>query len=227
MPTEWQAGPTSPPGSPRPSSAISQLWKQQLPTELEWITIFDHLSQLITLDHAFTPKEMEGALTTGCWVEPTLVRLLAMRPLTRGNERCHVIEEVCRLGTLLFLAPIWRWFGASPVWTFNISANLLSVLNAHMVEWDELKPLLTWAVYFAAIETRDTQERSQFVFILAVLMSGWQMREWDELIKLIKGVLWADVIFASSDDAIREDVLSIMQTPTGHMSPLTEIVDDA
>jgi hypothetical protein len=194
---------------------------------LDWITIFDDISQLLALDRGFTQKELDSAITTGSWMEPTMVRLLAIRPLSRGSESDHIIEEVCRLGTMLFLAPIWRWLGASPVWTFNISRNLLSVLNSHMVEWGELKPLLAWTVYFGAIETHDLQERSQFVFILAVLMSGWQMQEWDELRELVKGVLWVDLVFAGSDDAIREDVLSIMQMPTSAGTPLTEVVEDA
>jgi hypothetical protein len=159
-------------------------------------------------------------------MEPTMVRLLAIRPLIRGHERSHVIEEVCRLGTMLFLAPIWRWFGASPVWTFNLTRNLLSVLNSQMVEWGELKPLLAWAVYFAAIETRDMQERSQFVFILAVLMSGWQMQEWDELMALVKSVLWVDLVFGSSGDSVRDDVLSIMQMPASSVSSIVEVVDE-
>jgi len=195
--------------------------------EMDWISIFDDISQLIALDRGFTQEELESAATTGSWMEPTMVRLLAVRPLNRGKKEGHIIEEICRLGTMLFLAPIWRWLGASPVWTFNLSRNLLVVLNNHMVDWGELKPLLAWTVYFAAIETRDLQERSQFVFILAVLMSGWQMQKWDELKKLIKSVLWVDLIFASSDDAIREDVLSIMQKPTGDVTPLTEVVEDA
>jgi hypothetical protein len=227
LPHRWQKDSRSPPGSPRPLSAISLQWKQQLPMKLDWITVLDDISQLLALDRGFNQKELDGAATTGSWMEPTMVRLLAIRPLVHGNERGHVIEEVSRLGTMLFLAPIWRWFGASPVWTFNISRNLLTVLNSHMIEWEELKSLLAWAVYFAAVETRDTQERSQFVFILAVLMSGWQIHEWDEFMEVVKSVLWVDLVFAGSDDTIRHDVLSIVQMPASDMTPITEIVDDA
>jgi hypothetical protein len=61
---------------------------------------------------------------------------------------------------LLFLSPIWRHMGANPVWTSTFSRNLLELLNNNRVEWVELKPLLVWTVYFAAIETRDLGQRA-------------------------------------------------------------------
>lgn len=187
---------------------------------MDWITIFDDVNQLIMLDRGFTKDEKHLAETTGCWMEPIMVRLLAFRPLAKGTEPRNVMEEICRLGTMLFLAPIWRWLGASPVWTFNITRNLLTVLHSHMIEWGELKPLLVWSVYFAAIKTRDTQERDQFAFILAVLMRGMQMQEWEELVQVVKSVLWVDNIIASSDDTIRDEVLNILRLPTRNVTPL-------
>lgn len=225
LPPKWKADSRSPPGSPRPYSAISLEWKRQFPMKLDWITVFDDVYQLISLDRGLTEKELQVAATTGSWMEPSMVRLLAVRPLAKGTERGNIIEEVCRLGTLLFLSPLWRWLGASPVWTFNITRNLLSVLNSQMVEWGELKPLLAWAVYFAAIETRDPQERSHFVFILAVLMSGMQFEEWEQLLEVVKSVLWVDLVFGAGDDSIRTDVLRILQVPTTDDNPVTELVE--
>ncbi|KAF2685216.1 hypothetical protein K458DRAFT_388110 [Lentithecium fluviatile CBS 122367] len=226
LPQKWASDSRSAPGSPRPFSSISLRWKQQLPMEMDWITVFDDISQIISLDRGLTQKELKGAATTGCWMEPTMVRLLAMRPLLRGNKRGNIIEEVCRLGSMLFLAPIWRWLGARPVWTYNISRNLLSILHSHMIEWGELKPLLAWAVYFAAIETRDYQERSQFVFILAVLMNGLQIQEWDEFMQIVKSVLWVERVFASSYEGVRAEVLSILQVTTRNVTPVTKVVEE-
>lgn len=147
-----------------------------------------------------------------------------------GSDAGNVMEEVCRLGTMLFLAPIWRWLGASPVWTFTLTRNLLSVLHGYMIEWAELKPLLVWSVFFAALETRDARERSQFAFMLAVLMGGMRIREWDELLQVVKSVLWVDLIFANSDDGIRDEVLNILRLPgTGDVTPVLEEIecDDA
>jgi hypothetical protein len=191
----------------------------------EWVTIFDDVDQLIMLDRGFGDEDKHLAETTGCWMEPTMVRLLAIRPLDSGSDPENVMEEVCRLGTMLFLAPIWRWLGASPVWTCTLTRNLHFILHSHMIEWGELKPLLMWSVYFAALETCDAQERSQFAFFLAVLMSRQKIREWDELVQVVKGVLWVDRVFASSDKHIRGEVLSILRAPgSRNVTPvLTEI----
>lgn len=203
---------------------MALVWKQQLPMRQEWVSVFEDVNQLISLDRALSDKQIEAATTSGSWMEPTMVRLLSIRPLLQSSDQENIMEEVCRLGTLMFLAPIWRHMGANPVWTINFSRNLLEVLNTHRAEWNELKPFLVWAVYFAAIETRDTNERVQFNFMLAVLMRGMQMKEWEELLQLVKSVLWVEKIFGKSDDTIRDAVMGILvSTPiAGPMDDLSE-----
>jgi hypothetical protein len=210
MPQKWIADAQSPPNSPRPWIAISLIWKQQLPMQVDWITIFDDIVQLISLDHAFSEEQQVLSITSGAWTEPTMWRLLAMRSLLQGEKREHVIEEVCRLGTLLFLAPFWRKLGHTPVRTEAISRNLAIVLMKHMIEWKELKPLLAWVLYFAAVETNDLAERSQFVFMLAIIMGGLRLNNWEDLMLIVKSVLWVEKVFAGSDDLIREEVMAIV-----------------
>ncbi|KAL1799052.1 hypothetical protein ACET3X_003089 [Alternaria dauci] len=210
MPSQWIADSTSPPNSPRPSSAISLALKHQLPMQLDFITIFDDVLQLISLDRAFNEQQLMLAITSGSWIEPTMYRLLAIRPLNRSDSREAVIEEVCRLGTLLFLAPLWRKFGQSPVWTNAISRNLLLVLTKNMIEWNDLKPLLIWVLYSAAVETKDLAERSQLVFMLGILMSGMQLNEWEDIMSIVKSVLWVENVFAGTDELIRDEVMQIV-----------------
>ena len=210
LPRKWDADSRSPPGSPRPHSSISLTWKQQLPNQMDWVTIFDDIVQLISLDRVLNKQQLELAVTSGSWIEPTMYRLLAIRPLQLGNDRENVLEEVCRLGTLLFLAPFWRTLGQSPVWTAAISRNLQLVLLQYKTEWNELKPLLIWTLYFAAIETSDLAERSQFVFMLAIVMSGMQLQQWGELLEIVKGVLWVDKVSAGTDELIKDEVMQIV-----------------
>lgn len=219
MPSQWLIDSKSPPNSPRPANAVSLSWKHQLPMQLDWITIFDDIVQLISLDRMFNEKQFMLAITSGSWMEPTVYRLLSIRPLHKGNGREHVMEEVCRLGTLLFLSPFWRALGQSPVRTSAISRNLLLVLLDNMIEWNELKPLLIWAIYFAAIETKDLAERSQFVLMLGILMSGMQLQEWDGLMSIVKEVLWVEKIFAGTDDLIREEVMQIVNHHRSNNAP--------
>ncbi|KAF9691459.1 hypothetical protein EKO04_010905 [Ascochyta lentis] len=210
LPHQWMADCRSPSGSPRPKNAISLAWKQQMPMQMDWISIFDDIVHLVSLDCTFNDQQLELAVTSGSWVEPIMWRLLAIRPLNHGNGREHVLEEVCRLGTLLFLAPFWRTLGNSPVWTVAISKNLQSVLLQYRTEWNGLKPLLLWSLYFAAIETGGLAERSQFVTMLAIVMLSVQFQEWSELLQAVKSVLWVDKVFAGSDELIREEVMDIV-----------------
>ncbi|KAH7135051.1 hypothetical protein B0J11DRAFT_151027 [Dendryphion nanum] len=224
MPRQWEADSRSPPSSPRPESEISLRWKQWFPTKQDWISIFDDVTQLISLDRALTDQQFKEATASGCWMEPTIVRLLSIRPLQHSSDKENVLEEICRIGTLLFLAPIWRALGASPVWTNALLKNLLWTLNNHISEWADLRPLLAWTIYFAAIETSDPSERAQFVFFLAVLMTGARMKEWDELMYHIKSVLWVENIFAGRDTIIREEVMSLL-TRSPSAEPMIEEVD--
>jgi hypothetical protein len=137
-------------------------------------------------------------------------RLLSIRPLHLGDTPEYIMEEVCRLGTLMFLAPVWRHMGANPVWTVSLSRNLLNVLRNYQVEWNDLKPLLVWSLYSAAVETRDGLERSQFAFMLAMLMNGMGIREWGELRQIVKDVLWIEKVFADSDTIIKDEVMAFL-----------------
>lgn len=150
------------------------------------------------------------ANTSGSWMEPAMYRLLAIRPLKNGDDPEHVMEEVCRLGTLLFLSPFWRLLGQTPVWTAAISRNLLLVLTENKVQWNELKPLLVWTLYFAAIETNDLAERSLYVSMLAAVMMSMQLQQWDEIMQVLQGVLWVDKVFAGTDELIRDEVMRIV-----------------
>lgn len=210
LPRNWEVNSRSSAGAPRPHNLMSLMWKQQLPMQLDWVTIFDDIVQLISSDHAFNEQQVELAGTSGSWMEPTLYRLLVIRPLHLSEDRGHVLEEVCRLGTLLFLAPFWRALGKSPVRTAAISRNLLFVLLQYKTEWGELKPLLTWVLYFAAVETSDLAERSQFIFMLAIVMNGMHTRNWGELMDVVRSVLWADRVSAGSDELIRDEVMQIV-----------------
>lgn len=101
--------------------------------------------------------------------------------------------------------------GQRAIWTAAISRNLMLVLTKHMTEWKELKPLLLWVLYFAAVETKDLSERSQLVFMLAVLIGGMQLQEWDEVMQVIKSVLWVEKVFAGSDDLVRDEIMAIVR----------------
>ena len=177
---------------------------------IDWISVFDDIVQYISLDRAFAVEQKELACTSGSWMEPTVYRLLAIRPLRNGSQSEHEMEEICRLGTLLFLAPFWRALGQNPVRTAAISRNLFFLLGRNHVEWGQLNPLLIWILYFAAVETENHVERSHFVSMLSAVLKSMNLEEWDEIMRIVQGVLWAENIFARSDRLICDQVMRAM-----------------
>lgn len=123
-----------------------------------------------------------------------LHRLLSLRSMQPKiiPTRASVIEEVCRLGTLLFLAPIWRSFGIHPVRSKRIRQNLLAILNEHLVEWGKLRVLLLWALAHAAREAEEDGERAEFAVRLAMVMGKMGLVVFEDVIKEASGVLWMD-----------------------------------
>jgi hypothetical protein len=186
---------------------MSLMWKKQLPMQQDWISIFDDVVQFTTLDPAFNTERPLASATGSSWMETIIYRLLCVRPLQQGNERGNWIEEVCRLGILLFLTPLWRLLGRYTVWTAVISRKLLLILTENMVEWNELKPLLVWVLYFAAIETKDFVERGHFVVMLALVIKGMHLQEWDEIMSTLKNILWVEKVYMGSDELLRDDVM--------------------
>ncbi|KAF1829240.1 hypothetical protein BDW02DRAFT_536696 [Decorospora gaudefroyi] len=208
MPAPWLADSKSPPHSPRPFRPISLAWKRHLPMHTDWISIFDDIVHLISLDGAFNAEQKILAVTSGSWLEPTLYRLLVIRPLQHGTTPAHMMEEIARLGTLIFLAPFWKLSGQSPVCTVALSSTLLRVVLANniVVEWEEeLKPLLIWVLYCAAVETRDLAERREFVCILASLMRDLRLCAWNDLMLVVKSVVWVEKVFGGTDILMRDE----------------------
>jgi hypothetical protein len=41
-------------------------------------------------------------------------------------------------------------------------------------------------------------------------MGGLQLSHWDDLMQILKSVLWVEKVFAGSDDLIREEVMAIV-----------------
>jgi hypothetical protein len=201
------------------------MWKKQLPMQPDWISIFDDIVQFTTFDPACNTERPMASVTGSCWMETIVYRLLCVRPLQQGNGRGDIIEEVCRLGTLLFLTPLWRLLGRYTIWTAVISRKLLLRLTENMVEWNGLKPLLVWVLYFAAIETNDLVERGHFVFMLAVVIKGMHLHKWDEVLSTLKNILWVEKVHTLSDELLRDEVMQIVNqdcvgdTVAGSTSP--------
>ncbi|KAF2014737.1 hypothetical protein BU24DRAFT_220586 [Aaosphaeria arxii CBS 175.79] len=183
------------------SAQISVTWREQFPDAQGWLSMYEKIRTVLVAPNIL-PCD---------WMNPILHGLLSFRPM-QGNQNhqptnIQIIEEVCRVGTLLFLAPIWRSFSAQPVRTAKLRGNLSSTILNYFADWRELRVLLVWTLAHAVRESEDQVERREFALRLAMVMSKMGIGGWRDAIGLIEGVLptvSAFVSWQSVDDALTE-----------------------
>ncbi|OAL42862.1 hypothetical protein IQ07DRAFT_667113 [Pyrenochaeta sp. DS3sAY3a] len=165
-------------------TSLCQILNEELPQARNWKALYELLFSLVS-----DPEKPPNT-----WMEPMLHRLLSLRPMHPNTtpSRASLIEEVCRLGALLFLAPIWRSFGIHPVRSKRIRQNLLALLNGHLVEWGKLRVLLLWALAHATREADEEGERAEFAVRLAMVMRKMGLAGLEDLINEARGVLWTE-----------------------------------
>lgn len=175
-------------------SAISRAWLRELPGAQSWISIFNTLCQFSAIPE-LSPQR---------WIGAILHSLLHFRPLRFNVTRAAIIEEVSRIGTLLFLAPIWRTFSSHPVTTAALRNNLLVIIKAHFALWGELRPLLLWILFHSARESEQEQERNEFLVRMAMISSTMGIQSGDEMLNIVLGVLLYEPAGRSSQEAVRK-----------------------
>lgn len=168
------------------------------------------MQQLCQLSHCLVQVIILTELVAGINVTSYYLPTVLIESVGLTNNLARLLAACNSVSYLLF-SPLWRLLGQGPVWTAAISHNLMVILLQNTVEWREFKPLLIWVLYFAAIETYDLAERSQFVFMLGLLMSGLRLQEWEKMMQIIKGVLWVENIFNCSEELIRDEVMHVVK----------------
>jgi hypothetical protein len=53
-------------------------------------------------------------------------------------------------------------------------------------------------------------ERSHFVAMLAVVVKGMHLQEWDEVFSMLKSVLWVEKVYTGSDELLRDEVMQLI-----------------
>ncbi|KAF7908761.1 uncharacterized protein EAF01_004516 [Botrytis porri] len=120
----------------------------------------------------------------GMCVYPILSRLL-----TTQKEIKHEIEELCRIGGLLFIAQTRRWFGVAPVVSKVFIAKLRRLLESDGDIWNaKVKSLRVWTLVMAGCAATTEDEK---VWIAETLRRD--VINWSEL-ENVKNMWWIDEI---------------------------------
>ncbi|KAF5876905.1 uncharacterized protein Bfra_001261 [Botrytis fragariae] len=121
----------------------------------------------------------------GLCVYPILSRLL-----TTQKDIKHEIEDLCRIGGLLFIAQTRRWFGVAPVLTNVLITKLRRLLESDGDVWNaKVNSLRVWTLVMAGCAATTEDERS---WIAETLKRD--VFDWSEL-ENVKDMWWIDEIF--------------------------------
>jgi hypothetical protein len=190
------------------SELLLSLVRQHIPEATEWVNIYSdivHFSQLTHIESVQSKgKSWLDSLDVGGWTNVLILRLLNWRPLQESSDNNQNIAELLRLGSMLYLAPIWRKYGVSPVRTKILVQELVALRSKSLIKWNRLWILEAWILVVGAMES-DLPERRYFVEELGTLARSNSLVAM-ELLEQVKNVLWIHDVFYIAESNLQAEL---------------------
>lgn len=197
-------------------TSLRRLWSLELPGDqgLEWLGLFESMSLFShTSFEAFVVRDSQrpgnGSAEKGLWTNFVIHRLLSYRPMQQSpHVKDSHIQEACRLGSLLYMVPVWRLFGVRPITSATLLANLHDVLqdSNNLDAWGRLWTLRLWVLYMGAVEALGMDARLEVWFLDQVasvcLCNG--INSWSDGVALVREVLWFACLFEDRSSQLEE-----------------------
>lgn len=169
---------------------------------IQEMTCFSHSSFAIpsrsSLSHqASTENNMSGD-TDGAWTNFMIHKLLSARSSLASStiSPLYRVQESIRLGCLLYMVPVWKFFGVAPVVPDALLASLQSVLEEDPAEsWGQLWMMELWVLYMGATEALDGPLEAWFVGRLVFCCQTNSIQTWADLVDIVQGILWFACLF--------------------------------
>ncbi|KAI7975480.1 hypothetical protein EIK77_000175 [Talaromyces pinophilus] len=207
---------------------LKLIWNHEFPRHIHWIPMLDDLItfSLNTFDSATSFMEKKDDSTVGAWTNVVIHTFLTERPLLddqpcvetvsshASNHREATILEACRLGVLLYMIPVWRFFGVSPVVSEVLVNNARSILDKNKdIDWgDYLWPLKLWVLYVAGVEAvSNPVNRAWFAASISHIIIEKQLKNWDRAMEVVKIFLWFECLFKGYDEDLKRQVSEILE----------------
>jgi hypothetical protein len=184
------------------------LLEQQVPRAYDWLGMYSdlvHFSQMTHIDSVQSKgRSWIESLDTGGWTNVLIVQLLEWRPMQTSSDGDQVIMESLRLGSLLYLASVWRKYGVSPLRIAVFVQKLVALRSTLSTEWKGLWLLEAWVLTMGAIESHGS-ERRFFVQELKALASSQSVPATD-ILREAKSVLWIESAFDKAEFCLRAEL---------------------
>ncbi|KAH8591156.1 hypothetical protein B0O99DRAFT_633264 [Bisporella sp. PMI_857] len=145
------------------------------------------------------------------WVDPILHILVGMPYDVTANRGSYIMEEMTRLGFILFLCKLRRISGQMGVETQLYVTKLkklisMAEMDSHLVKKDGI---LLWVLFMGMVESLDSPEGAWFRESTAQIAFKMGWLSWNSLIATAKSYIWVDLVFG--------DELKILQHSYEHL----------
>lgn len=174
------------------------------------------LNQFIVSELAARDLWDDGVFA-GLHVVPLLSKLLSIRYEADGHDPTFARQESCRIGTLLYLSGIRSRFGV------NLSTGVyIPKLKDAIIAQDSLcleptDPILLWVKFIGGVQSFIHAEHKWFVSATARLIVGQQWSIWEELMVVVREVLWVEGILEVECHEFRREVSAELWSSYGHL----------
>jgi hypothetical protein len=153
-------------------------------------------------DYKCTNELAEISSDIGSWSNPLIHRLLGWRPAEVTVSRDTIIQETCRLGALLYLVPVWRLFGVSPVFSRVHRQKMKAVIADHEVNWSHAWVTKLWSLYMGGVEALDSADEDWYVGEIVDTLVNHEIKDWETGLERVKDILWFDCLFVDGNDRL-------------------------
>ena len=179
-------------------------WKQIFPPGHQLNDIFSDLTAAIAhTDFKTMKKEFWRDVNFILyWLDPIMHKLLCLR------SELTPLQEVCRLGIILFTGPIRRNCGKlgvdSTVYVRKLKDLFLATQDK--IDWTPHTQLLLWVLFFGMLETWRLPEQCWYVSSLCLTARGLGLDSWAEVVESVSNFLWMENIFETDLDRFQNIV---------------------
>jgi len=189
-----------------------------LPTQSPLVEIFQDMYDLsTTIDAKCKSRPIwKDALFAGMHVMPLIYRLLTLPRIGPCQEQGllspkAVIQEACRLASLLYLCEIRRCFAIAQI-PSSLYVRKLYNLLAHnrLLDWDPYNVVYLWVLLIggicAGMTSNRAEERFGFVQMLVRTMQLWNVHSFEEVIIVAERFLWINDVFGKIVASFQQEI---------------------
>lgn len=201
---------------------LHDAWEADFLCEPQWLALFEEMARF---SHAATPLSSSPPHGSrrdhlsgddGVWTNSMIHKLLSFRPLQDADgthsspaAASSRVQESIRLGCLLYMAPVWRFFGVAPVVPGALLAKLRSVLpeaagTGAQQPWGRLWAMELWVLYVGATEALGGPLEAWFVERLVAVCRAHGIQSWAQAAGVVRDVLWFAWVFESRHEQLGE-----------------------